>query len=129
MQKCTIRSIAKETTSRISGCISAHERESKGEKTSSSFVNRMQYGTGKVWLRQAWKPYAIVVFSNTCILENINHKEKEKITNGSYGEGAEYKDRVSYSKQLTDSEAASFTSISYIDGDKWLNQTDLPLHG
>lgn len=42
-----------------------------------------------------------------------------------YGEGANYKRRVSYGKQLTDSEASSFTDISYIDGDQWLSQTNI----
>lgn len=35
--------------------------------------------------------------------------------------GANHKDRVSYSKQLTDSQASHFISISYIDGDQWLH--------
>lgn len=67
----------------------------------------------------------------------ISHTRSQVVLNGffprtvyfgehrSYGEGAKFKDRVSYSTQLTDSEASAFTSISYIDGDKWLNQTDL----
>ncbi|CAL9235792.1 unnamed protein product [Arabidopsis halleri] len=43
-----------------------------------------------------------------------------------YGEGADYKGRVAYAKQLTDSEASLFTDISYIDGDQWLNGTKIP---
>lgn len=42
-----------------------------------------------------------------------------------YGKGANYTKRVAYGKQLTDSEASSFTDISYIDGDQWLNETNI----
>ncbi|CAN6835053.1 unnamed protein product [Brassica oleracea] len=38
-----------------------------------------------------------------------------------FGDGANQKGRVPYSKQLTDSQASHFTSISYIDGDEWLH--------
>ncbi|CAH2059025.1 unnamed protein product [Thlaspi arvense] len=59
----------------------------------------------------------------------VTRAEKSKtVTFGEhncYGEGADYKGRVSYGKQLTDSEASSLTDISYIDGDQWLNQSNV----
>lgn len=41
-----------------------------------------------------------------------------------YGPGANYKERVSFGKQLTDSEASSFIDVSFIDGDQWLRHTN-----
>ncbi|KAF3582895.1 hypothetical protein DY000_02035449 [Brassica cretica] len=38
-----------------------------------------------------------------------------------FGDGENQMGRVPYSKQLTDSQASHFTSISYIDGDEWLH--------
>lgn len=42
-----------------------------------------------------------------------------------YGPGADYKERVLFGKQLTDSEASSFIDISFIDGDQWLRHTNI----
>lgn len=56
------------------------------------------------------------VLNGFCLFRKVYFREHR-----CFGDGANQRGRVPYSKELTDSQASHFTSISYIDGDQWLH--------
>ncbi|XP_068655901.1 probable pectinesterase 8 [Aristolochia californica] len=116
----------------INGAVTAHGRASKDENSGFVFNNCTVGGTGRVWLGRAWRPFSRVVFANTVMTDIISPDgwndfndptRDQSIFYGEYrctGAGANAAMRVSYAVQLNDSQVAPFISLSYIDGDQWL---------
>ncbi|XXG79078.1 hypothetical protein AAC387_Pa09g0227 [Persea americana] len=116
----------------ILGSITAQLRKSPAEDSGMVFIGGKVYGIGTVYLGRARAAYSTVIFVKTYLSMAIF---PEGWTNWSYddstdhlmlaehqtfGPGATPDKRIEWSRQLSDKEAASFTSIDYIDGKGWL---------
>ncbi|XP_027338277.1 probable pectinesterase 67 [Abrus precatorius] len=116
----------------IHGSVTAQNRESEPEISGFIFIKGKVYGVGGVYLGRAKGPYSRVIFAQTYLSKTI---VPEGWTNWSYagstqnlyhaeykchGPGAITEGRASWSRQLSDEEAAPFLSIDYIDGKNWL---------
>ncbi|KAF6153416.1 hypothetical protein GIB67_003606 [Kingdonia uniflora] len=112
--------------------ITAQARSTAEERSGFSFVHCNITGTGNTYLGRAWKQRAKVVFAYTYMgtvvhpegWNNKGYKDRDKtLAYGeykNYGPGAATKDRVTYSRILTDEQAKPYLSHSYIGGDSWL---------
>ncbi|GAV70845.1 Pectinesterase domain-containing protein, partial [Cephalotus follicularis] len=117
---------------KIHGSITAHNRESADEESGFVFIKGKVYGIGDVYLGRAKGAYSRVVFAKAYLSRTIvpagwtnwsYDGSTENLYQAEYrchGPGAETKERVPWSKQLTDKEAESFMTIDFIDGKEWL---------
>ncbi|KAF9662442.1 hypothetical protein SADUNF_Sadunf18G0053700 [Salix dunnii] len=114
---CHVHAIAQ-----LTGALTAQGRSSLLEDTGFSFVNCKVTGSGALYLGRAWGPFSRVVFAYT-YMDNIIIPKGWTVFYGQYkctGPGANFAGRVSWSRELTDSEAKPFTSLNFIDGSEWI---------
>ncbi|KAJ6332402.1 hypothetical protein OIU76_010735 [Salix suchowensis] len=125
---------------RINGAVTAQGRASKDENTGFAFVNCTLGGTGRIWLGRAWKPYSRVIFSYTTMTDIIapegwndfyDPSRDQTVFFGEYncsGAGANMSMRAPYVQKLSATQASPFLSVSFIDGDQWLQRLRLAPH-
>ncbi|KAF3793362.1 putative pectinesterase 8 [Nymphaea thermarum] len=116
----------------ITGAITAQGRKTIDDNTGFVFVNCTIGGTGRIWLGRAWMPFSTVIFAYTFMPQiispdgwsDLNDATRDQTTfYAEYqctGRGADTSLRVPYLQKLNETQASSFISISYIDGDQWL---------
>lgn len=126
-EKCHLHTIPQ-----LNGAITAQKRSSPGEDTGYVFLNCKITGGGLMYLGRAWGSYSRVVFAYTYIADiifperwdNWNDPTREStVFYGLYkcsGPGARDEGRISWSRDLSDTEAAPFMSSSFIDGQNWI---------
>ncbi|XP_022761279.1 probable pectinesterase 67 [Durio zibethinus] len=116
----------------IHGSITAQNRESPHDNSGFVFIKGKVYGIGGVYLGRAKGAYSTVIFAKTYLSRTIvPHGWTDWSYNGGpdnlfhaeyncYGPGSETGGRVPWAKQLTEKEAAYWTSIDFINGKDWL---------
>eukprot|EP00850_Spirogloea_muscicola_P007043 SM000034S12797 [mRNA] locus=s34:916252:919130:+ [translate_table: standard] len=125
------------------GGITAQHRTTATERSGFSFVGgRIISDTTdgivhKSWLGRVWGVYAVVVFANVVIQEDVIKKPgwgfvsgvsttNVKAFMGEYkctGVDYDVSERVSWSHQLTAAQAEPFLTVDYVDGKSWLVST------
>ncbi|KAL8047514.1 hypothetical protein ABFX02_07G005200 [Erythranthe guttata] len=116
----------------IGGSITANYRQNHKESSGFIFINGKVYGIGNVYLGSAKGTHSRVVFANTYLSRSIipqgwtnytyqgNTDNLYKAEYKCHGPGSGPNNRVHWSKQLTDEDAAPFLSIDFIKGKEWL---------
>lgn len=114
-----------------SGSVTAQKRDSNS-KTGFVFFQCKIGGSGSIYLGRAWGAYSRVIFYQ-CQIANMIRPEgwmdwadparQKTVYYAEYqctGPGANRDGRVSWSKSLTTEQAKPFSTISFIDGQDWL---------
>ncbi|KAK1317574.1 putative pectinesterase 67 [Acorus calamus] len=117
---------------KIHGSIVAQNRQSADEDSGFVFLKGKVYGIGGVYLGRTRGSHSRVVFAKTYLSKTIVPEgwtnwsydgDTEDVLHGEYackGPGSFPIRRVSWSKQLTEEEAAPYLSIDFINGKEWL---------
>ncbi|XP_059639718.1 probable pectinesterase 53 [Cornus florida] len=116
------------------GALTAQKRESLLEETGFSFIHCKVTGSGALYLGRAWGTFSRVVFAYTYMDRIItprgwydwgDKKRERTVFYGQFkcsGPGADFRGRVSWSRELTPQEAEPFISLDFIYGNEWLTE-------
>ncbi|KAJ7521793.1 hypothetical protein O6H91_19G069800 [Diphasiastrum complanatum] len=125
---CQLHAISKT----IYGAVTAQQRGGLFDDTGFSFVNCQVTGSGALYLGRAWGTFSRVVYAYTYMDPIIipegwynwgDPAREQTVFYGlynCYGPGANYQGRVAWSRELTSLEAQPFLTLSFIDGEEWL---------
>jgi len=114
------------------GAFTAQKRSSLSDNTGFVFLHCTLTGKGLMFLGRAWAPYSTVLFAYTYMddiivpqgWDNWNDPNRDRTARYGqykcYGGGASETKRVSWSHELSSTEAAPFITIDYIDGRSWI---------
>ncbi|XP_010259708.1 PREDICTED: probable pectinesterase 67 [Nelumbo nucifera] len=128
---CEIFVIA-DTRVKISGSITAQNRQNENDDSGFVFLKGKVYGIGGVYLGRAKGAYSRVVFAKTYLSRTIAPQgwtkwsydgSTEHLFHAEYdchGPGAATEERAPWARQLKEEEAAKFLSIDFVDGNDWL---------
>ncbi|CAN6900495.1 unnamed protein product [Brassica oleracea] len=126
-EKCHLHSLSPNN-----GSITAQMRSSATEKSGFSFLGCKLTGTGSTYLGRPWGAYSRVVFAYSFFSDLVapqgwnewgDSSKNNTVYYGEYkcyGPGADRRERVKWSKQLSDEEATVFMSKDFIGGKDWL---------
>lgn len=115
------------------GAVTAQKRDNSSQDTGFAFVRSRVTGSGAFYLGRAWGSFSRVIFAysymDTIVLPggwNDMGDPNRQITvfYGQYkctGPGANFSDRVTWSRELTDEEVKPFLALTFLDGDSWIN--------
>ncbi|CAH2057643.1 unnamed protein product, partial [Thlaspi arvense] len=119
---------------RMYGTITAQGRESPEDNGGFVFKGCTITGNGKTLLGRAWKPYARVIFYSSTFSDVVlpigwdawTAKGQESHTTfveyGCSGSGADTSQRVPWMKKASAINIVSFTDISFINQEGWINK-------
>ncbi|PON63737.1 Pectinesterase, catalytic [Parasponia andersonii] len=116
------------------GFITAQGRTYNNEASGFVFKNCKVYGTGKVFLGRAWRPYSRVLFYHSYLSDVIvpqgwdawrfvGYESQLTFAEDScYGPGSDTYWRVRWEKKLSPKSVKMLTSGTFIDGEGWLQR-------
>ncbi|RAL44558.1 hypothetical protein DM860_003317 [Cuscuta australis] len=118
----------------ITGFITAQGRSGGQDSNAFVFKNCIVTGNGRAYLGRAWRSYARTIFFNSSLPNIIvpqgwdawySKGYEKRLTFaevGCYGEGSDTSNRVSWEAHLSPQLVNYFTSINFIDIDRWINR-------
>ncbi|KAJ4850938.1 hypothetical protein Tsubulata_030363 [Turnera subulata] len=131
-ENCTISINVEKLAPGTEAFITAQKRELLTPINGFVFKNSKFTGKGKAWLGRAWGPYSTVIIVDSFMDVNVapagwdvwdqagHEKDFTYVESNNKGPGADASKRR-LEKNLTAAELSKFTTMAFIDGDKWLN--------